>query len=596
MNIKKIKLVFSLFVILLSQSSFSQDITSEALNSLGIDEAAKEKLLLEYTSSTTDPGGSKSYKNKSSLINKNEKDNEKKLKRFGDSFFKNTPLTYMPVNDPAANSGYILDIDDLLFIQIIGDKSFEYEYRVDRSGSINLNDIGNIRVAGLSIENANILVNETLKKSFVQTSAIISLKEVRDISVLITGHVENPGFYILNGYSNIMHAIIMAGGISESGSYRKITIKRNGQDDDIIDLYDLFVFADTSSNYSLRSGDSIYVEASTRFVPILGAVARQGIYEFIDGENLGDLINYSGGLTNLSNNEVILSRKNNDNTRIRANSENSTLIKIDDRVFVPFKGFMADQMYIAENEQFINIPVQISGAVQRPGNYFIEKEVKLSSLIKKAGGYLDNANVYGGVLINNEAKLKEAEYNKRLYDEAIKSLASISQSSKGINIPNLLPILSEFKDTEPSGRVVAEFELSKIQKNPSLDSDLSPGDKIYIPFKTNFVYIFGEVLKPGTVTFKEGYSPHDYIEASGGLSSSADKTMIIQVNPNGETIKLRSRNNIFLSSNQEITPGSIIYVSRDMRNIEGIDFAKAISPIVSSLAISLASLNSINRN
>ena len=104
------------------------------------------------------------------------------------------------------------------------------------------------------------------------------------------------------------------------------------------------------------------------------------------------------------------------------------------------------------------------------------------------------------------------------------------------------------------------------------------------------------MLKPGTVTFKEGYSPHDYIEASGGLSSSADKTMIIQVNPNGETIKLRSRNNIFLSSNQEITPGSIIYVSRDMRNIEGIDFAKAISPIVSSLAISLASLNSINRN
>ena len=42
--------------------------------------------------------------------------------------------------------------------------------------------------------------------------------------------------------------------------------------------------------------------------------------------------------------------------------------------------------------------------------------------------------------------------------------------------------------------------------------------------------------------------------------------------------------------------GAVIYISRDMRDIEGLDLAMAISPIVSSLAISLASINSINKN
>ena len=594
MNFLKIKLV-PIMIFLVSQQSFAQEINSELVESLGSD--AREKLLLEYQSSTVDPIGSKNYINKNSLIEQNTISDGAKLERFGDSFFKNTPLTYMPVNDPAANSGYILDIDDLLLIQVIGDNSSQYEYRIDRSGSINFNEIGYIRVAGLSIENANKLVNETLKKSFVKTSAIISLKEVRDISVLVTGFVKNPGFYILNGYSNIMHAIIMAGGISESGSYRKIIIKRNGKDDDTIDLYDLFVFADSSSNYSLRSGDSIFIESSNRFVPIIGAVARQGIYEFKDGESLDDLMTYAGGFTNESNNnEIILSRKINNSSRIKVPALDKTLIKNEDRVFIPYKEFFADQMFITEKEQFINIPVQISGAVQKPGEYFIDKDVKLSSLIKKAGGYLDNSYAFGGVLTNIEAKTKETEYNKRLYDEAIKSLASISQNSKGISIPNLLPILAEFKDMEPSGRVVAEFDISKIQSNPSLDSDLSPGDKIHIPFKTNFVYVFGEVLKPGTVTFNARYNSHDYINDSGGFSSSANKSMIIYVKPNGETTKLRSRNNKFISSDKEILPGSIIYVSRDMRNVEGIDFALAISPIISSLAVSLASINSINRN
>ena len=51
------------------------------------------------------------------------------------------PSTFMPINDPAASSDYILDVDDILFIQLIGDRSEEYEYKIDRSGNISIPDI-----------------------------------------------------------------------------------------------------------------------------------------------------------------------------------------------------------------------------------------------------------------------------------------------------------------------------------------------------------------------------------------------------------------------------------------------------------------------
>ena len=42
---------------------------------------------------------------------------------------------------------------------------------------------------------------------------LYSLKNIRDIQVIITGNAYNPGIYTLNGNSNILHAVTMAGGI-----------------------------------------------------------------------------------------------------------------------------------------------------------------------------------------------------------------------------------------------------------------------------------------------------------------------------------------------------------------------------------------------
>ena len=68
----------------------------------------------------------------------------------------------MPINDPVSNSGYILDVDDEILIHMVGSRSDSYVYKIDRSGSIAIKDIGMLSLAGLSLESANRLINKII--------------------------------------------------------------------------------------------------------------------------------------------------------------------------------------------------------------------------------------------------------------------------------------------------------------------------------------------------------------------------------------------------------------------------------------------------
>ena len=84
----------------------------------------------------------------------------------------------------------------------------------------------------------------------------------------------------------------------------------------------------------------------------------------------------------------------------------------------------------------------------------------------------------------------------------------------------------------------------------------------------------------------------DYIELVGGLKKSSFNQLVI-IDPNGKT-HIYSTKLLGKLKNIEIYPGSIIYAPRNIGKLSGITYASALSPILSSLAISLASLNSIS--
>jgi len=574
---------------------FPQQIDDNFLNSLPVE--LREQI--ESGGDTLGETDTKNYESFSSAVEKDLSDNDSELSVFGESFFSSYSSTFMPINDPAASSNYILDVDDLVSIQYLGDSQDSFEIRIDRAGNVVLPEIGILKIAGLSVSQANTQLNQSLNRVLINTSAVLTLKEIRDINVLVTGFVENPGIYVLSGYSNILYVLNSAGGISASGSYRNIIVKRKGKIVHELDLYDIFVGGDTLSNISLRSGDSVVVEASNNFIPLMGAVNRQAIYEFKDGESVDDIISFAGGISLDVNqeNKFLLIRQDGDVIKfIEENINIGSNINLfrNDRIFIKFNDYKKDSMFLSEKEDFINNPVVVTGAVKFPGEYYIDQNQTLSELILEFGGFRDDAYIFGAALFNEDAANLEKEFNSRLYNDAIKSVANVGSVARTDNLGSLSSLLSEFNEIEPKGRIVTEFSIDKLRADEELNYILSPGDKIHVPYYKKIVYVFGEVLNPGTQVFVSDMKVEDYVKKSGGFNDYADKSSVIIVHPNGESEKVALK--LFTNNKSNLYAGSVIYVPRDLKQIDGIELGSVMAPIISSLAISLASLNSISNN
>ena len=85
--------------------------------------------------------------------------------------------------------------------------------------------------------------------------------------------------YTLSGNSNILHALSVAGGINDFGSYREVNLIRNGKIIETLDIYDLLISGKYNLKKRLRTGDVIFVESVKNIVDVDGAVKRPARYE-----------------------------------------------------------------------------------------------------------------------------------------------------------------------------------------------------------------------------------------------------------------------------------------------------------------------------
>lgn len=503
--------------------------------------------------------------------------------RFGSQVFRSMQSSFMPINEPNFDSSYIIDYGDKLEIQLSGQKNKKYTLNVERDGSINLPDIEKIVIAGLSTKQAFELINSKVENLYLGTKALTTLKEIRDIQILVTGEAAFPGIYTLSGNTNVLHALNVAGGIKENGSYREIIVKRNGKALYSLDLYDVLISGDISFIQNLRSGDTVLVNSAKKIVRVSGAgVNRQAKYELKDRETLADLIQFANGYSYNSSTEEMIFETINKNK-----FESKVLGKLDLESIFPESG---SSLYVPAN---LFREVELTGRVKRPGKYTIYDGETLSSLIKRSGGYKDNAYPFGGVLLRQSVKEIDKEMHDRVYKELIRSMLSnqktqqSQQSFQGIGA-----LLMEIKDNKPSGRMQTEFDLLKLRDDDSLDITLENKDKIHIPHMNRVVYVYGEVQNPGPVIYEPGEDFEYYLEKSGGFAYFADKKYSIAIAPDGSAKKI----NIGLLSRDDVMfyPGSFIYVPKKIAHYDAVSLVSVVSPIFSSFALSLASINALN--
>ena len=508
------------------------------------------------------------------------------MKRFGETYFNSFQSSFLPINEPNFNSDYILDVGDQISLQLIGQRSDEYDMNIKRDGSINVEEIGKFFIAGLSLQGASELIKETLSESLPGTQAFISINEVRDINVFVVGNVNNPGMYTLPGGSNILSVINAAGGITNEGSYRSIIHKRSNEVHKIVDLYEVFVNGNLSNLGQLRSGDVLLINPSLSDVRISGGIALPGIYELKENENIDDIFRFSG-LRSSQVNEINIERINNgsyEGINLSLSAASGMKLIDGDSIEIPYVEAKFNQAKT----------ITISGEVKIPGTYVVPDNTRLSDVLKMAGSYTDEAYPLGGVFLREAVKEMEKDFRERGYNELIQFIASAQNAAtSSLNGESLITVLALLRDYEPVGRLVTEFELSQLEKNPSFNRILEDGDSIHIPSFSNQVYIFGDVINPSSIAFTSNMSVNDYIEAVGGFGRFADDSRVVVTHPNGNSYSYKP--NLFSNfGNDEVLPGTVIYVPRYIGKIDGVSFAAVVAPIISSFALSVASLNTIN--
>ena len=513
-------------------------------------------------------------------------DKKKESIRFGDNFFKSIQTTFMPINEPNMDASYVLDFGDAITLQLVGQQQSIDELQIQRDGSINLPNLGKVELSGLSLEEASKLIKAKIESAYIGVDAFITLSNVRDIQILVTGNAEQPGVYTVNGNTSFLQAIAIAGGPSNFGSLREFVLKRKNETIGKIDLYDVIIKGDLSTNERLRSGDVIHISPINKLVNITGAVKRPDNYELLTDETFDDLLFFANGIKNNIDSKNLQHISFNDGVALESPVTLNQLSSI-----VPKSG---DSLYMGE---FVYRTVTIKGAVVNPGVYKIEEGATLSSLVKRAGGYLESAFPEGGIYINQESKRIASVYKDKLIQDISRNIASkiTSPSVAGNADQSILSIVTnEIKNQEVSGRVVVEFDLRKISLNKKLDTTLHDGDSLFIPRVTNNIHILGEIRNPSTISYVKNMTISDAIKFGGNYTQFADTKNIIIVDPNGSINFVTNRWGM-ISSN-DLQPGSVIYIPREIGEIEGIDKWAIYTPIIGNIALSLASLASLNNN
>lgn len=510
------------------------------------------------------------------------------LKLFGDDFFNTFQTSFMPINEPNPGSNYYLDTGDVLKIQMVGQSDTDDNYIIDGGGSISMKDIGKVTIAGMSLGEATLLIKSKINSTYIGTDAYISLDEIRDVNVLVTGNAKNPGIYTLTGNSNILQAISAAGGLSEFGSYREINLIRNNKIIESLDVYDLLINGQYNLKKRLRSGDVIFVEARKSIVSIDGAVYRPAKYEVLDGQSLDSIINFANGIKRTADLQNVSLE------RILDGKLKSIPI-VNKSQFKTIKALDGDLIYIRE---YPYREAKISGAVMKPGTYTISADENINDLIDKAGGYTNNSYLHGAIYTNEDAKKINKKAKDILYQEFLDNIIAISQqnTSQNFDLTPIVQLTKEVKDSEVNGRVIIDLE-----DEASLSSySVKEGDHLFIPEISNVVYVYGEISSEGAVSYSENQNIDYFVDKSGGYKRFADKQSIYILNPNGESQLYRPKRNIFESSPKSsvnIMPGSIIFVPRVLdESMPRRLAAQAYVSILGNLGIALASLSSISNN
>jgi polysaccharide export outer membrane protein len=466
-----------------------------------------------------------------------------------------TPTDFTPVKNIPVDANYTLGPGDEINIQAWGAINIDYTVTIDTNGTIFIPKIGNIVINGIKASDLNDYLDHELSKLYRNFKLFANVGQIRSIGIKVAGYATKPGTYQLSALSDISNAVFAVGGPSLYGSLRNIQIKRNGKVITDFDMYPVILNGDNSNDVRLLPGDIIYFAPKGNQVAIYDGVKIPGIYEAKNDETVNDIIKFAGGLTyNNTQTKTIIEQINKEHaidvhSYPFAQSLNQVINNGD---IIHF--FTANNVY--ENS------IVLIGNVAYPSRYNYESGMRISDIIPNKKMLLTksfwNSYSYNSGGRDNLLTQIGGEKTISLFNSDANTIYStgltvgdkdnVSPSLKVFDIgdnlftagPIQIPeaninwsyatIIRLNKQTLMTN--VIPFNLAKaIARESANDLLLQPGDIIDIfssrdvrsSTSDSIIYVFidGEVKKPGVYELKPNLNLIDLINMAGGISSNA---------------------------------------------------------------------------
>ena len=407
-----------------------------------------------------------------------ERDKEKR-KVFGRDIFNNKELSFEPNMNISTPQKYVLGAGDAVIIDIYGASQKTINSTVSPDGDITIEGFGPVKVAGLTVEQANARLKNQLGARYSSSKIRLTVGQTKTIMINVMGEVSTPGTYTLSAFATVFHALYMAGGINDLGTLRNIKVYRQNKLVSVVDIYDYILNGKLTGNIRLTDNDVIVVGPYDCLVTVTGKVKRPMIYEMKKNESVGTLLKYAGGFTGDAYRKAV--------RLLRKTGRELSVYNVGEFDFNTFHIADGDSIGVDSILNRYENKIEIKGAVFRPGFYNIGKDIhSVRTLIEYAEGLTEDA-------FTNRAIIHRMKEDR--------TLEVIAVDVKGI-----------LKGT------VADIPLKK-------------NDVLFIPTKSESqtqktLTIHGEVHYPGVYVYADNETLEDLVLQAGGLKDKASTVKV----------------------------------------------------------------------
>lgn len=420
---------------------------------------------------------------------------------------------------------YTIRAGDTLDIQVAGHEEWSLSVTVRPDGRITYPATGEIRVAGLTLQELTDQIEHALGpggRHLLDPNVFINVTSMRTPVAYILGAVARPGAVEMpTGVSTATKILTIAGGVTPEGDLTQVTLYRENGLNAVIDL-EAELEGDVEPT-AIRAGDVLVVpETQVRFVGVLGAVGTTGEIPLPPRQqsiNVLDLLVQIGGVAENADRDraMILREAGPIDTfevdKVLNREIAPPILRGGDVLWIPPKPPEPEPQYFA-----------VTGAVESAGRFEHREGITLADALALAGQPSEAANP-------REVTIIRADGEKETID--------------------ILPMLHG-QDTE-------------IARTP-IEAD----DIVLVPARDKSYVMLGAVEQTGFFPWDEKTRLADALARAGGPSRDAaiQRVVLVRRSENGgsptvlqlDARKLLQGENE--AANWKLQPGDTVYVPR----------------------------------